>query len=109
MINFTSVEELKELVVKLLIEKKAENISVIDVSDKTTLTTYMILSDGRSNKNIMAIADFISLELKKHLGLKIKIDGFNNAQWIVLDIGDIIVHIFNPETRQYYQLEQLWN
>ena len=91
-------------------EKKAQNINVIDLNGKSTLAKYMIFANGSSTRNVAAIADFVALELKNKTNItKIGLDGFREAQWIVLDANDIIVHIFHPVTRQDVSIEELWS
>ena len=102
-------EMLKDFVVTLLEDKKAEDIAVIDISGKTTFAKYMIFASGRSVKNISSMADAISLELKHKTNLKVTIEGADNSSWVLVDIGDIMVHLFHPEARQHYQLEKLWS
>lgn len=106
MINTT--EELKNFIIKCLEDKKAENISILDIEKKTVLAKYMIFASGRSIKNIGAIADYISFELK-HIGFsKVNIEGLKKSDWVILDAGEIIVHIFHPAARENYKLEELW-
>lgn len=104
----TSSEELKDFIIKALEEKKAENITIIDLANKTSLAKYMIFATGRSTKNISAIADFVSLEIKHNTNLKTTIEGLGGSEWVLLDAGDIIVHLFHPEAREHFKLEELW-
>ena len=69
----------------------------------------MIFASGRSTKNVGAIAEYVSLEVKHHTDLKVNIEGLNKSEWVLLDTGDIIVHIFYPETRAHFKLEEMWN
>lgn len=104
----TSSDELKNFIVNALEEKKAENITVIDLTSKTSLAKYMIFATGRSTKNISAIADFVSLEIKHNSNLKTTIEGMGASEWVLLDAGDVIVHLFHPEAREHFKLEELW-
>lgn len=104
----STTNELKDLIVKSLEEKKAENIIVLPLSDQIPLAKYMIFASGRSVKNIKAIAEYVSLELKHKTSWPAQIEGFGNADWVLLDAGDIIVHIFHPEARERFKLEELW-
>lgn len=102
-----SVEEIKDFIVECLEEKKAEGIIVMHLSNNI-LAKYMIIASGRSIKNIGAIADYISLELKRKEGININTEGIGNSDWVLIDAGDIIVHIFHPESRNRFKLEELW-
>ena len=101
-------EELKDFIITALEEKKAENISVIDLHNTTTLAHYMIFASGRSSKNVGAIADYVADELKKAGIAKTNIEGLGKSEWVLLDAGDVVVHLFHPEAREYYRLEELW-
>lgn len=104
-----SKEELKDFILKCLEEKNAENISCIKIENKTPIAEYMIFASGRSVKNIQAIAEFTAIELKKELKWKADVEGLKGSDWVLLDAGDIIVHLFHPETRERLKLEELWN
>jgi ribosome-associated protein len=106
MINISN--ELKDLIVKSLEEKKAENIIVLPLSDQIPLAKYMIFASGRSVKNIRAIAEYVALELKHKTSWPAQIEGLGNSDWVLLDAGDVIVHIFHPEARDRFKLEELW-
>lgn len=104
----TSADELKDFIINALEEKKAESITVIDLTNKTSLAKYMIFATGRSTKNISAIADFVSLEIKHNSNLKTTIEGLGASEWVLLDAGDVIVHLFHPVAREHFKLEELW-
>lgn len=106
--SITDTEELKDFIIKCLDEKKAEDIVTIDLSKKTQLAKYMIFASGRSVKNIAAIADYISVELKHKTHIKTSIEGAGDSEWVLVDAGDIIVHIFYPLARSELQLEERW-
>jgi len=101
-------EELKDFIVAALDNKKAESINVIELGNKTSLAKYMIFATGRSAKNISAIADYITLEIKHHSNVRTIIEGLGSADWVLIDAGDVIVHLFHPEARERYKLEELW-
>lgn len=100
--------ELKDFIIKILEEKKAENVSVLELSDSIPLAKYMIFASGRSTKNISAIAEHIVFELKHTIKCPALVEGLNNSDWVFLDAGDVIVHIFHPEAREKFKLEELW-
>ena len=103
-----TIKELKDFIIKALEDKKAENISVIDLGDHVPLAKYIIIASGRSTRNVAAIGDFVSLEVKNNSNINVGIEGLGNAEWVLVDCGDIIVHIFHPEARNRFQLEDLW-
>lgn len=106
MIN--STEELKTFIIKTLEDKKAENISIIDLESKTALAKYMIFATGRSTKNVSAIAEYLSQEIKTNSNISTSIEGLETGSWVALDAGDVIIHIFHPEARDHYKLEEMW-
>lgn len=100
--------DLKDFLVKILEEKNAQNITVLKLGDEVPLATYMIFASGRSIKNIAAIAEHIVYELKHNAQWPASAEGLNNSDWILLDAEDVIVHIFHPEAREKFKLEELW-
>lgn len=108
MVEMITVDYIKDFVIEKLEDKKALDISVIDLRGKSEIANYMIFANGRSNKNVMAIAEHLSLELKNILSIDVAIEGFRQSDWIVLDLGNIIVNIFHPEARLYYNIEEHW-
>lgn len=102
------VKQLKDFIITCLDEKKAENITFVDLGTNSPLAQYMIFASGRSVKNIGAIADFITLELKHKFGKTSHIEGLGGSGWVVIDAFDIIVHIFHPEARESLKLEEKW-
>ena len=103
-----NAKQLKELILKLLDDKKAENISVIATNDTSSMAHYMIFANGRSTKNVGAIANYLADELKLAGLPKINLEGYTKSEWVLVDAGDIIVHLMHPEAREYYRLEELW-
>jgi ribosome-associated protein len=103
-----NIENLKDFIINILLEKKAEEVNHIDLSKTSSIAKYMIFASGRSTKNISAIADYLAQELKSRFNYSIMIEGLNNSEWIVIDLGDIIIHLFCPETREKFKLEDLW-
>ena len=101
-------EELKDFIIKILEDKNAQNISIIELAQEVPLATYMIFASGRSIKNISAIAENIVYELKHVAQWPLLIEGCNNSDWVLLDAGEVIVHIFHPEAREKLKLEELW-
>ena len=102
-------EELKELVINSLENEKAEDIIEIDLRGRTEIADYMIICSGRSSRQVTALADKISDIIKNQFGHISKIEGKSLGDWVLLDAGDVIVHIFRPEVRDFYQLEKMWS
>lgn len=102
------VKEMAVLAVNALEDKKAEDICVIDISEISVLADYFIIAGGNNISQIQALSDAVDEKLNK-AGFPLKqIEGYNNANWILLDFGDIIVHIFDRENRLFYDLERIW-
>jgi ribosome-associated protein len=103
-----NIEQMKKAVVDALEDVKATDISVLDVSKLTSLASYMIIASGTSNRQTRALADNVKKKLKEN-GAEIHgTEGEQEGEWVLVDLGDIIVHIMLPATRDYYNLEQLW-
>ena len=103
----SSVIELKDAVVSTLDKYKAENITVIELKNKSDIADFMIIATGRSNKHVASTAEFVVAEIKNR-GNKCIIEGMKNSDWVLIDTMDIIIHIFSKESREHYALEQLW-
>jgi len=94
---------------ELAFDKKAFNLKVLHVSDLVGYTDYLIVASGRSDRQVKAIADHISLSMKKEDGrLANGIEGADGGQWVLMDYGDVVVHVFNAPVRGYYDLDGLW-
>lgn len=90
------------------LEKKALNVKALEISRLSTIADYLVLASGSSDKQTQAIADSIKQGLKK-FGKALDVEGLREGNWIVIDYGDVIVHIFKDEVRRYYNLEELWS
>lgn len=98
-----------ELIVKSLDSKRAEDIEVIGISDLTVIADYFVIANGTSTIHTKTLADEVEFQLFEKLGLKpTRTEGYQAGNWVILDYSDIVVHVFNKETRDYYQLERLW-
>ena len=104
-----TVQERLKLIVKTLDAKKAEDIQVIEIADLTILTDYFVLATGTSSTQVKALADETEFILGEQGVRPIRTEGYQGASWIVLDYGDIVVHLFYAETRRFYSLERLWS
>lgn len=97
-----------ESVVKILNNKKGENIAAYDVSSSSDLWDYFVMCSGTSSTHIKTLFDNIDKELKKEGGCVMHRDAGSEYNWVILDTGDVLVHIFDKETRGYYALEKIW-
>lgn len=97
-----------ELIIDALDEKKAKNIKAIDIDELTTIAHYFIIASGTSVTHIKALADSVSHKLSENGINPLRVEGYNSARWILMDYGDVLVHIFHDEDREYYGLERLW-
>ena len=86
---------------------KAEDIVSIDLSNKTSIADYMVIASGRSSRQVGALAENLKERLHKE-GFEVRIEGRQAGDWVLVDAGDIIVHLFRPEVREFYDLEKLW-
>jgi ribosome-associated protein len=102
------LEAMKQAVVDALEDVKATDISVLDVSKMTSLTSYMIIASGSSSRQTRALADNVQKKLKEHGVDPLGVEGEQEGEWVLVDFGDMVVHIMLPATRDYYNLEQLW-
>jgi ribosome-associated protein len=87
---------------------KAEDIVTIDLQGRTSIGDYMVIASGRSNRHVGAIADQLTEALKEAGGRTARVEGMPQCDWVLVDIGDIVVHIFRPEVRDFYNLEKMW-
>ncbi|HET9074281.1 MAG TPA: ribosome silencing factor [Solirubrobacteraceae bacterium] len=102
-------EEIATAVSEYAGDVKAENLVSLDLREYISYTDYFVICTGRSGRQVKAIHDRIAEGLKhEHAMLPVRVDGVSSAQWILMDYGDVVVHIFTPEMREYYQLERLW-
>lgn len=102
-------EELKELVITALEDVKAQDIHVMDVRELTSITDYMVVASGTSDRQVRALANNLLDECKQRDLMPIGSEGQEKGEWILVDLGDVIVHIMQPATRDFYQLEKLWS
>ena len=103
------ISDLKQIVVKTLDNNKAQNIVSIDLKDKSSIADYMIIASGTSSRHIQSLSEQVLEELKRQ-GIKdSKIEGRDSNDWKLVDGIDLIIHIFNPEKRKFYELEKIWS
>ena len=88
-------------------DSKAENIVSIDIQGKSSLGDYMVVASGRSHRHVAAVADHL-LKALKDTGMRARVEGLGSADWVLIDAGDVIVHVFRPEVREFYSIEEMW-
>lgn len=96
------------LVVQILDDAKAENIVTIDLAGKTSIGDQMVVASGRSQRHVGAVADQLVQKLKENGYAPPRIEGLPQCDWVLIDAGDVIVHIFRPEVREFYNIEKMW-
>jgi ribosome-associated protein len=101
-------EELLVHILKSLEDDKAEEIVKIDLRGKSEMADYMVIASGRSTRQVAAIAEHLVDVLKQDHGRASKTEGKDTGDWVLIDAGDVIVHVFRPEVREFYQLEKMW-
>lgn len=101
-------KEMVEKAVSILEDKKARDIDTIDITDITILTDYFVICSGTSTTHIKSLADELDFKMAEAGYKHLHKEGYNSARWILLDYGDLVVHIFHEEDRKFYNLERLW-
>ena len=101
-------EGLRDLIVETLTSEKAEEVVTIDLRGKTSEADHMVVASGRSTRQVVALAEKLVDRLKADRGLPAKVEGKDAGDWVLIDAGDVIVHLFRPEVREFYQLEKMW-
>ena len=103
------IKEIKDEIEKLLNDNKAVNIQSVNLKDKTTIADFMIIASGNSSRHIQALSEILVDELKKKGINNCHLEGRNSNDWKLIDAIDIIIHVFHPEKRKYYNLEKMWS
>jgi len=103
-----TVSALLDAILESLDDSKAEDIVPINIQGKSTIGDYMVVASGRSHRHVGAVADYLLRDLKSAGLGPVKIEGMPACDWVLLDAGDVIVHIFRPEVREFYNLEKMW-
>ncbi len=104
------IEQLQKLVNEALEDLKAQDVTVIDVKGKTSMTDMMMIATGTSSRHVKSIADNVAMEAKKHGVQPLGVEGDDaNAEWVLVDLGDIVIHVMQEKIRDFYQLEKLWS
>ena len=107
-INLLTSKETVKLIIDALEDKKAENIQIIDISEVSSVADYFIITNGTNKSQVQALADNVGEKLDRE-GIHAKqVEGYSTANWILLDYTDIVIHVFDRESRGFYDLERIW-
>ncbi len=107
-LNTVNSETILAAVLQSLDDDKGEDIVQINLRGKSEMGDYMVIASGRSTRQVSAMAEKLTDKLKQDLGIISKTEGKDIGDWVLVDTGDVIVHIFRPEVREFYQLEKMW-
>jgi ribosome-associated protein len=102
-------DRLLKVVLDTLDSSKAEDVAVIDLRGKTSIGDQMVVASGRSQRHVGAVADHIAKKLKDEGFGRARVEGLPQCDWVLIDAGEVIVHIFRPEVREFYNLEKMWS
>ncbi len=102
-------KQLRDLIINTLDDNKAEDIIEIDLPKDTAIADFMFIASGRSSRQVAAIAENLMRTLKNEGYKSISIEGLNQGDWVLIDTGDAIIHVFRPEVREFYNLERIWS
>lgn len=101
--------ELKKIVIKSLEDLKARDILVLEVAELTSIADAIVICSGTSNRHVKSIVDNVVENAKKHQVMVIGVEGEQQGEWALVDLGDIVVHVMLPKSREFYNLEKLWD
>ena len=101
--------ELKQLVVDALDDLKGVNVVEMDVHDLTDVMDYLVIASGTSNRHVKSLADNVLMKAKERGHRPLGVEGQDGAEWVLVDFGDVVVHVMLPATRDFYDLERLWS
>ena len=104
-----TIDELKQLAVDALEDLKADEITVLDVQGKTTVTDWLIIATGSSSRHVKSMANNVAVEAKNAGRTPLGVEGEAEGEWVLVDLGDVIVHVMQRQVRDYYDLESLWS
>jgi ribosome-associated protein len=102
-------DDVLSAVLSSLSDNKAEDVVQIDLRGKSSVCDHMVIASGRSSRQVAAISEKLTETLKADLGLQTRMEGKDTGDWVLIDAGDVVVHVFRPEVRDFYQLEKMWS
>ena len=102
-------EPLQDLILARLEDDQAQDVVLIDLKDKSSVADCMIVASGRSHRHVGAIADHLLRALKEAGAGKARVEGLPHCDWVLIDAGDVIIHLFRPEVRAFYNIEKIWS
>ncbi len=102
-------DQLLKIALDTLNDNKAEEIATIELSGKTSIADYMVIANGRSQRQVGALANYLTEAIKKAGHTYCQVEGLPQADWVLIDAGDVIIHVFRPEVRSFYNLEKMWS
>lgn len=102
-------EETLRIVLARLEDMKAEDTVSIDLTGKSSIGDYMVVTTGRSQRHVASVADHVIKDLEQSGVARVRVEGMQQADWVLIDAGDVIVHVFRPEVRAFYNLEKMWS
>ncbi len=100
--------ELAKTIATVLDDKKALQINVVEINEISSLADYFVIATGTSNTHVKALADEVEMKLKEQGVMPMSIEGYSSNAWVLLDYGHVVVHVFTPEGREFYDLDRLW-
>ena len=105
---FKVTNNIAKTIHKVLSDNKAKNITKINLEKKSSIADYMIICSGTSNRHVISLSNYLVEALKKENLNTLNVEGVRNGDWVLVDAGDIIIHLFRSEVREYYGLEKMW-
>jgi len=104
-----AAKALSDMIIAILDENSAQDVIEIDISGKSSVADFMIVASGRSNRHVSALADYVIQGLKDTENRNMGVEGLDASDWVLIDAGDVILHLFRPEVRAFYNLEKIWS
>lgn len=106
--EFDRIEALHDLVLRSLDDDQAQDVVSIPLTGKSNIADYMVIASGRSTRQVASMAQKLTEKIKQELGRTVRVEGLPVADWVLIDAQDVIVHLFRPEVRSFYNLERMW-
>ena len=103
-----TAEDLHQLILQSLDDDQAQDVTSIPLAGKSSIGDYMVIASGRSTRHVASIAEKLAERMKSEFGIPTRIEGLPTADWVLIDAGDVIIHLFRPEVRSFYNLERMW-